>query len=443
MLNYISQETLHNMEIKVLAANPRDWKRARMPNYKVNKDFEYPYSECPFLGEYNLVLIPKEGLIEHVDYWGEGLIEVKEGRSGFKDCYNVNHTYQLVSNGDADTRNRKIPNRIPVINYIDCNTNSYIKDNSVKIVTLMSAPINKSCASDIARMINDKEGIVVLYGIDRNTQDVNNLEQNLNWKYLVYCPAFELPKRLQGLTLYDKHLSFVNLDGCKDVLYNHVTSAQYDQAVNLCIELRKAQQGKVIADVLELLLHDANPKTMTFAYKLWVGGCQDLIATWFPSELQFILRTNNVQIVSHYYDQALKLDASIDNDKDRLAWGDSKDKSSVRVIWKFFPELYNDQVIFKIKNNEYKMFLKLDSNPDSVGDRKCYGSANSFEDRHKWLLEPVRFKDEVLFFIINYNFQQGLKLATEKDVYGDRILWGHNGNIVDNPDYYGWKIIPK
>lgn len=425
-----------------MPSSPSAWKLARPPNYHVNTDLEYPYSECPFLGEYNLIKIPRSGLVEHVDYWGEGRIEQDGKVSGFRDCFNVNHTYQLVSNGDAETENRKIPNRIPVVNYTDCRTNSYIKDNSVKIVTLMGAPINNSCAADIGRIINRKEGLVVIYSFDSNSADVKNLETELYPAGLIYCEGYTLPERLQGLTLFDSHRAYLNLNDLKDELYYNVTSAKYDTAIKICQELSKANYEDAIIVVVDRLLQGVNPKTMTFAYKLWVGGAQNIVFNCFPSEFQIILRSDKVKIISHYYNQALKLDANVDSYNDRLGWGDSKDQSSHRVSWKFIPLVENDHVVFKIENNEHSMFLKLDVNVDSYKDRQCWGSNNSNEHRHKWLLEPLRFNNKILFFIINSEYDQGLKLDAHVDSYGDRLLWGNNGNIINNPNYFGWIIQP-
>ncbi|KAJ0179154.1 hypothetical protein K1T71_004866 [Dendrolimus kikuchii] len=407
----------------------------------INKN---PYSECPFLGEYNLIKIPQTGLVEHVDYWGEGRIDEDGKISGFKDCYNVNHTYQLVSNGDTEIRDRKIPNRIPVINYTDCRTNSYIKDDSVKIVTLMGAPINTSCATDIGRIINKKDGLVVIYSFNANSQDVKNLETELYPRGLVYCHGYELPSRLQGLTLFDSHRAYLNLTAFNDELYYNITSAKYDDAIKICQELSKANYQNVIVAVVDRLLQGDNAKTMTFAYKLWVGGSQDIVTKCFPSEFDIILRSENVKIISHYYDQALKLDANVDMYNDRLGWGDSKDKTSHRVSWKFLPLEDDNRVAFKIQNNEHTMFLKLDVNYDSYGDRKCWGSNNSNEQRHKWFLEPQRFNNKIVFFIVNREYQQGLKLDAHVDIYGDRLLWGNNtnNNITGNPNYFSWLIQP-
>lgn len=418
------------------------WKLANTPNYIINRDLSYPYSECPFLGEYNLIKIPDTGLVDHVDYWGEGRIAVTEGVSGFVDCYNVNHTYQVVSNGNANVKGRKIPNRIPVLSYTDCRTNSYIKDNSVRLVTLMGAPINKSCSSDIARIINDKEGSVVIFNFTSDQQDVINLNNDLNVRGLVYCPNYTLPEKLRELTLFDSHRAYLNLNVIKEIFYNSVNSGELENAVKLSVELNKAQQGHVIADIVDRLLNGTHKNTMLFASELWFGGQQDIVTNYFPDEFGKILGQEKVKIISKKFDQALKLDAKTDYYNDRQAWGDSSDKSSNRVSWEFLAIKEQAKIVFKIKNMEHSMFLKLDVNVDSYGDRQCWGSNNSDEFRHKWELKPVRFNSEVLFFIVNCEYDQGLKLDSKVDYYGDRLLWGNRDNVINEPNYYGFLIKP-
>ncbi|CAB3259470.1 unnamed protein product [Arctia plantaginis] len=62
------------------------WKLTRPPNYKTNIGKGYPYSEVPFIGEYNLIKLPSSlsELIDHVDYWGKGKNITSHGRSGSK-----------------------------------------------------------------------------------------------------------------------------------------------------------------------------------------------------------------------------------------------------------------------------------------------------------------------------------------------------------------------
>ncbi|KAJ8711799.1 hypothetical protein PYW08_008753 [Mythimna loreyi] len=414
------------------------WKGSKGPNYETNKDKVYPYSECPFLGEYNLVKLPTSNLVEHVDYWGEGRINHQHGVSGFPDCYNVNHTYQLVSNGPD--KDRKIPNRVPVVNYTNCDTSGYIKHNSVKTVTIMGAPINNSCAADIGRMINPEHGKVVAYGFQSSSADIRNLVAELKMKDIFLCPSYTLPKELQGITLFDNHLAFLNLSLLKDELYKNVTQADYDIAVELAKSMDTESGYEAIIEVVTKLLGEGFPNTMSFAYKLWNNGGEEIVRNCFPGAVQQILKGGHVTIVNNKYKQALKLDVNVDSYNDRLAWGDKSDKTSRRVTWKFIPVTENDTVLFKITDLNYNMFLKLDVNTDSYGDRKGWGSVSDSGAVHEYLLEPIAQNNIVVFRIINYQFNQGLKLDANEDSYGDRQLWGHNGDPRGPNSALDWVI---
>uniref|UniRef100_A0A2A4IYY5 Uncharacterized protein n=1 Tax=Heliothis virescens TaxID=7102 RepID=A0A2A4IYY5_HELVI len=413
------------------------WKLARRPNYITNKDKAYPYSEVPFLGEYHLVKIPPSlnTLIEHVDYWGEGRITTAAGISGFPDCYNVNHVYQLVSNGPD--RDRKIPNRIPVVSYTNCDTSSYIKDNSVKTVTVMGAPINSSCAKDIARMVNSDLGQVIAYGFELSTQYSKNLINELNQKAIFHCPKYTLPAGLQGLTLFDSNLAFLNLTAVKDHLYNNITAGSYDVAVELTKNMNNETGSPAIGEVVTRLIGDAKANVMTYAYKLWNSEDSQIIGKSFPAAFSRIFKGNAVTIVNNEYQQALKLDSNVGSNNAR---GDRSDKTSKKVSWKFLPMWENDNVVFKIYNMESNMYLKLDAQTDSLGDRKALGSSNDDEINHQYFVEP-QFKDETLVFrLINCEHHQALKLDVNVDSNGDRLLWGHNGDPHSQNNTLNWVI---
>ncbi|CAB3244441.1 unnamed protein product [Arctia plantaginis] len=417
------------------------WKQARSPNYKTNVDKEYPYSEVPFLGEYNLIKIPYSlsELIDHVDYWGEGKIVTSHGRSGYENCYNVNHTFQLVSNGED--RDRKIPNRIPVLSSTNCDTSAYIRGNSVKTVTLMGAPINKSCASDIARIVNTDVGKVVVFGFNSGSPEIANLIDALKIKDLYECPNYDLPEELQGSSSFDSHFAFLNVTMLKDRLYKLVIDGEFDQAVALSSKLDKDGARDVLTATVQKLLESnsaANTKLMSFAYKLWNGEEKDIVRNNFPPAFKLIFGQENVTILNSGYVQVLKLDTQTDSYNDRLAWGDSNDRTSTRVSWRFVPVWENKEVTFKLFNAHYDMYLKLDASTDDIGDRQAWGSKNSGEERHRFYLEPTSKSGSLTFYIINFQFKQGLKLVAQKDSYGDRLLMGHNGDIHVDETRFRW-----
>lgn len=40
------------------------------------------------------------------------------------------------------------------------------------------------------------------------------------------------------------------------------------------------------------------------------------------------------------------------------------------------------------------------------------------------------------------HYTQALKLGRTVEDYGDRQLWGHNEDVVGNPEHFGWHIVP-
>lgn len=394
------------------------WKIARPPNYNTNINHIYPYSEIPYVGEYNLVRLPlsSTNLIEHVDYWGEGKISTVAGVSGFANCYNVNHQYQLVSNGpDTD---RKIPNRIPVISYTNCSTSSYIKDNSVKLVTLMGAPINKSCAKDIARMVNYDDGRVMVFGFEETQQDIKNLNEELKVKGLLHCHGYELPEKLQGLTLFgdNSHRVYTNGTELSEELNKRIISGAYDSAVNIAFKLNESGNKSAITNVVRKLLEIREKHVMAFAFKL-SNAAVDMVTNNFPVPFKQILKSVPVKFMSKKYFKTIKLDGQPNNGGNRFAFGDGNDKSSETVRWEIYPIWDNNTVFFKIKNVEHGLFLKIDDTSDELGNKKIWGSQDSNDLNYQWSLEPLKIDDDLLFRIIDRKYNLGWKLDTTSNSY--------------------------
>ena len=425
------------------------WKLAGEPNYSTNIDLVYPYSELPHQGEYKLVKIPVSlnNLIEHVDYWGEGRVVSEEGIRGFPNSYNVNHKYRLVSSGpDTD---KKIPNRIPVLSYTDCDTSAYIKDNSVLTVTIAGTRITSSCAKDIARIVNTDHGKVVVYGVRSDSHEILELAVELNKKGLFLEKESTLPSKLQGLTNFDSHITFLNnnnLSVLKETLYNDVVNGNYENAVNISKSV-----GEDVSKIVIKLIRSAPQKVMTYAYKLWQAGGQDLVRKYFPTPFQYIINADAVTIANQLYDMPLKLDYRTGPKNDwRVIWGSTNKlpRNSIRLSWRVLASWEGDKLTFRLYNDDKKMFLRMDDTVDYAGDRECWATIINEEDadnnRYKYNLEPVIGKDDnVVFIILNLQHNiQGLKLEVKVDEDGDRRLYGHNGNIYDDNKRFRWVIAP-
>lgn len=192
-----------------LASKPEDWRAAPRPNYETNTDLDYPYSEYPRTFEfppveYHSTKLGYEWRYRILDFWGEGRIVVGDLVTGFRDSYNVNHQYQLVSNG-LDT-GRKIPNRIPTVDYDNVGVAEYVRDGTFLTVTLMGIEITPATAAEMARLLRkDSDSVVVIYGfkedVEKDKEYVENLQRALDAKGMVICPLYELSPELSEVTL--------------------------------------------------------------------------------------------------------------------------------------------------------------------------------------------------------------------------------------------------
>ena len=435
--------------------NPLLWKLASEPNYDTNIDLYYPYSEIPHRGEYPLVKIPVSlnDLIEHVDYWGEGRVESSEGISGFPKSYNVNHQYRLVTTGPD--RDKKIPNRIPVLNYDECDTSLYIKDNSVLIVTIAEARINSSCINDIARIINTDNGMVVAYGVCFSSAKIKELADVLKTKGLLPLEKYSLPSELEGLTSYKSHVCYAvrpphkyteeltetEIAAIKINLFYHVIYGRHDEALSACRQI-----GKDVSEVVMKLIKGYPSKVMLFAYKMWHFGAQTIVRDCFPNPYLHILHRDEVAIVNKQYEE---MALTIDLNNDRAVWGDGHNSPrylNSTMSWRFLPVCNKkDEISFNIIHVHHNLFLRM-IEEKVKGDAYCWGSQikeeDSDNDEYKFLLEPwVDKTGNVVFTITNVKYKQRLKLEQETATSGHRRLWGH-GRLLEMNDRIKWSIEP-
>ncbi|KAJ8724600.1 hypothetical protein PYW08_016074 [Mythimna loreyi] len=418
------------------------WKLAAEPNYNTNIDQDFPYSDLPHQGEARLLKIPVSlnDLIRHVDYFGEGRIVSARGVSGFTNCYNVNHQYRLVSSGPD--KDKKIPNRIPLVSYTDCDTSGYIKHNSVRTVTVAAERLNSSCAKDIARVVNNDLGTVLVFGAHEQTQGLVELATELKKKGMFPYINATLPNELQGLTLYDGHIAFLNNNDIrtrKDELYNNVVNGDYDSAVNTTRGFFITGLGENLDAIVQKLIREAPRNVVVFAYKLWHGGAKDVVRNHFPDQFQYIVSEDPVMIVNYAYNQALKLDSKTGtSNNDRAVWGDSRlPRTSSRLSWKILPVCQGNDLTFKLYNIDCDMYMRMDDQGVYDGDKHCWGSTTNEEDpnvdRFKYYFETEMVTDtDLVFLITNVHQKQRVKLEVAADKCGDRLAWGNNLNVHDD-----------
>ncbi|KAG6458848.1 low molecular mass 30 kDa lipoprotein 21G1 [Manduca sexta] len=241
------------------------------------------------------------------------------------------------------------------------------------------------------------------------------------------------------LGFYDTKTGLLNISGIDNRIYEAVGNRDYNNAVDLSMILEKFGTDKELTDVVNKLLYDRVSTTLEYAYKLWDYGGQKIVLKHFPVEFQMILNGESFQIENTMDTQALKTDASLDNDGDRNIWGDSRERSTNRMKWKMFPIWEENKLYFKIFNTGHQMYMKMGVKEDDIGDRNVYASSSSDTYRHQWYLHPLKHNNEVLFLIYNREYGHVLKLARAVDDLGDRLLWGQKESSGD-PDILGWRI---
>ena len=423
------------------------WKSADKPNYRTNIDLVYPYSEFPHEGDYNLLKIPvpPKDFIQHVDYWGEGRVVTADGVSGFPNSYNINHQFRLVSKGPD--RGKKIPNRIPVFRYTYCDTSSYIKDNSVLIVTVSAASINRNCAKDIARIVNDEHGKVVVYKGHGDSPDMSELADVLKIKGLLISEDAILPNELIIiLTYFHSHVVFekiskveeIKIETRKENLLNHIDTGNFDAAVHL------SKDGEIVSEIVTKLTSSAPDKVMFYAYKLWESGSKDIVRKYFPKPYELVVNRDWVHIINKQYGLKLRADPNHSESvitKNEVIVGEGE-KSDHPSAWKFYPMKHKDGLAFVIHNNNC---MKMVGAETENGDPLCWAAEvvleSFFSPEYFFLLEPsVEGNGDVVFAIINVMHKKGLKLDTEEGAEKNRRLWGHNGNIREVNDNFKWIV---
>jgi expansin (peptidoglycan-binding protein) len=220
----------------IQASPPDQWRDAPRPNYDTNTDLAFPYSEYPRKDpyEYYSVQLGTQDSAKILDFWGEGRIVAEGMTTGFRGAYNVNHQFQLVSNGPD--RNRKIPNRIPTIDYDSVSVERYVPDRSFDIVTLMGAPITQATAAEISRIISGHSHcVVVTYGVPEDSSHIATLEKELDGKELVLSPRYALPRPLNEVSLTPA-LAFRPI---ADVV-NQATSSFLTENMGACAEVLRS-----------------------------------------------------------------------------------------------------------------------------------------------------------------------------------------------------------
>lgn len=226
-------------------------------------------------------------------------------------------------------------------------------------------------------------------------------------------------------------------------LYNNVANEKYWNGVDNIKLMIKEYDICAIANTIESLLSAEPEHVINFACALWITGENHIVKTFFPKEFELLFNGDKVRIVNQKYNLPLKLGLDVDDDGDRALWGNAINVHDERLEWIFYLSWCNDRVVFKIKNLEREMYLKLNYKVDNIGDRAVWGNNLKIsQNRLTWSLVPVWKNKTMHFHIINKEFGLGLKLAVATDNLNDRRAYGHAGTLAKDPERFMWRIIP-
>ncbi|KAA2227225.1 hypothetical protein F0L46_25575, partial [Salinarimonas soli] len=229
-------------------------------------------------------------------------------------------------------------------------------------------------------------------------------------------------------------------DVLAEQLYMSVVIGEYETAIAKCSEYLKEKKGEVIKEAVKRLIENGKRNTMDFAYQLWTKDGKEIVKSYFPIQFRVIFTEQTVKLINKRDHHALKLIDQQNHNK--IAFGDSKDKTSKKVSWKFTPVLENNRVYFKIMSTEDKQYLKLDNTKGSSDDRIIYGDSTADTFKHHWYLEPSMYESDVMFFVYNREYNSVMTLDEDMAANEDREALGHSGEVSGYPQLFAWYIVP-
>ena len=300
-------DTLLKGKRVVRASSFDEWRRASRPNYNGNLDLEFPYSEYPRNQpyEYHSVQLERPSSKQILDFWGEGRCASDGIISGFPGAYNVNHQFQLVSNG-AD-RGKKIPNRIPTIDYKTTSVEKYVPDGTFDIITLMSAPIFNATAVEIARIISgDLHSHVVTYGLSESNEYITELKRELDAKKLIILADYILPPPLDEITL-EPALAFRPLKYVVSQARSKFINEETSSCANILCSLQRSSHDQDSAE--EALSDFFNDGGVKNSYMIFALGYELDKTSDGKAVMNKYMNSNVVKIVRSDY-RSLQLQSS-------------------------------------------------------------------------------------------------------------------------------------
>ncbi|RUL12391.1 hypothetical protein [Proteus mirabilis] len=429
------------------------WDKAPSPNYSNTNNLKYPYSDFPYTELYQTVPLDREckkTLI--VDYWGEGRIVTKDGLiTGFKDAYNVNHQYKLVSNGPDIYK--RIPNRIPVKDYDSLNTKNYIEDGFADFVTIMGSPATDNCSNDIARIVNKNNGVVILYDITGD--DLKWLTESL--KKISFYPilSHDVPPPFneivlhEGFTVRSFYPENIFIKKAADII-----KKDRNEGAEILRQINKLNNDVLLNNVINQSINTFSSGLIECAHVLYLSKDEDDIKLFkrLPVPIQSLFNGANLKIINYNYSVNAVLKSTKNSSSDIRVYG-GKYENSDRFKWQFSVENKPDATLFFILNfhstsstDKYRLYLEIAQDKD--GDREAWVRVINEENaaknkRFKWKIECAKANDNIIFKFYNSEFSgQFLKVIESADAYGDRKAMG--SSFTDNQNHLRdiWTLSP-
>ncbi|AQX09703.1 hypothetical protein [Elizabethkingia ursingii] len=420
-----------------MATDRETWLKAQKPNYYTNKDWKYACSDKEF-GEF-----PEKKLstVELLDFWGEGRIVCFDNdpplKTGFIDAYNVNHQYQLVSNGEDSYK--KIPNRIPTQNYEYIDLSKYVNNDAVKNIILMGSPLNQSSADEIARMINPNGKIIIYAKEDHYRDKINLALAKVNKQLLHFINYIPIPP-FDDVDLKNGTIAFLSeYELCEYVSY-YIKKGLYKNAYKALDFLIINEMTDLIKKTFDLLVKNKESRVVHFAFFLFENNKIDIpiYEHIFPLFLSRFVFGRAGLLRNVKFNKYLKIGADKDSDGDYVAYLNDSivDASSLlRSTWIIKYEGINEDGVayFGITNGlkRENILLKSGLKIDVDGDNQAY-AGQFIGERSHWYLELA--ESDSFYIINNYNSKflkssSGTISNSDKDRYiylgekTDRSIW--------------------
>lgn len=467
-----------------MAVSKNEWKSRKEPAYdygessSYNLKYKYSESDCSDMPEAKYKLND----VELIDFWGEGYIEDKSINvtTGFKNAYNINHQYQLVSNGP--NKDRKIPNRIPVASYKGYNLKPYINDSSARYVTLMGAPLTEETYREIMRILRKNDGVYIFFSSDSEVEllsekknadlifaesrfcflDKNvykRIDKGLIYAHIsipigfVYMSADKILQYIKSETtsFSNKELATIMYNFfCQKLIEHWKEAIDYLQSNNidylLLSSLEDLCKDKSHYDCVTQFLNYLETKMNIFFYMQEVSGksakyphLYKFFEQWDSNMLRTLFVGKYASIKNLEFERYLKLPKSmLDKDDDKPAYGGSKKRGieageEERFWWRITPVIITKkETIVNIFNVKFDMPLKLPKKMvDKDNDKPVYGGCakrkieSDSETRFYWRLEKVKYSGKNFYTLTNVAYNMPLKLPVamvdkddDKPAYG-------------------------